>query len=128
MWDKILSGNLDEQVLLHPETKGWFLGPFMDKYPDFKTDGLELKWARHKKGEIKPGFLADAATKTIVILMQGAFAIRFPDIEKEVMLSELGDYIFYDSSYKRHEGEAIEDCLMLVVRWPSEKSDVERII
>jgi hypothetical protein len=121
--DKIVSGNLDTEVSSHPETKGWFVGSFMDKYPDFKSDEVELKWAKHAKGDIKPGLLADSTTKTFVILIGGTFVVRFPDINTESLLSKQGDFVFYDASYKRHEAEALEDSLLLVVRWPSKKAN-----
>ena len=51
--NKIVSGNLDDQVKSHPETNGWFFGHFMKKYPEFVSEDVEIKWARHKKGEIR---------------------------------------------------------------------------
>src|SRR3989339_1956168 len=104
---KILTGNLDQQITLHPETKGWFLGCFMDKYPDFLSDDIELKWARHKKGDIKSGLSTAITTQTFVILINGKFIIRFPELNQETTLSKLGDFVFYDASQTNHEAEAL---------------------
>jgi hypothetical protein len=118
---KVITGNLDQQIASHPETKGWFLGCFMDKYPEFLSDDVELKWARHKKGEKKPGLLATTTTQTLDILISGTFFIRFPELNQEITLSKLGDFVFYDASQTSHEAETLEDCLLLVVRYPSKR-------
>lgn len=117
--EKIITGNLDQQVSSHPETKGWFLGSFMTKYPEFLSDDVELKWARHSQGDIKPGLHATSTTKTFVILITGRFVIRFPELNQEITLTQLGDFVFYDASQTSHEAEALEDSLLLVVRYPS---------
>ncbi|MFZ5391893.1 MAG: signal peptidase I [Patescibacteria group bacterium] len=116
---KIITGNLDQQIVSHPETKGWFLGCFMAKYPEFLSDDVELKWARHKKGDIKPGLSATSTTKTFTILISGKFFIRFPELNQEVTLAQLGDFVFYDASQTSHKAEASEDSLLLVIRYPS---------
>ena len=120
---KIIIGNLDQQIESHPETKGWFLGCFMAKHPEFLSDDVELKWARHKKGDIKPGLSATSTTKTFTILISGKFFIRYPELNQDVTLSQLGDFVFYDASQTSHEAEALEDSLLLVVRYPSKRKD-----
>ena len=117
--EKIVSGNLDEEVSSHPETMGWFLGHFMTKYPDFMSDEVELKWARHEKGDKKDRPQAKTTTKTITILISGKFLIRFPKKNHDVILARLGDFIYYDASQDKHTREALEDSLLLVIRFPS---------
>lgn len=119
--NKIITGNLDTQVASHPETKGWFLGCFMEKNPDFLSDDVEVKWGRHPKGEIKKGYDAKVPTKTLVILISGSCVVRFPKLKEESLLSKLGDYVFFDASTTDHENEAKEDSLFLVVRYPSKR-------
>jgi hypothetical protein len=119
--NKIITGNLDKQITSHPETKGWFLGCFMDKHPEFLSDDVELKWARHKKGENKPGLRTTSQTQTFDILISGKFLIRFPELNQEIILSKLGDFVFYDASHTSHEAEILEDCLLLVIRYPSKR-------
>ncbi len=120
---KIVTGNFDQENASHPETKGWFLGCFMTKYPEFLSDDVEMKWAKHKKGDIKPGFLAATTTKTFVILIDGKLVIRYPELHETANLSALGDFVFYDASQTSHEAEALEDSLLLVIRYPSKRKD-----
>ncbi len=120
---KVISGNLDQQIKSHPETKGWFLGHFMDENPEFLSDDVELKWARHKKGEKKPGLLAKTATKTLTILISGKFFIQYPEFNQEITLSKLGDFVFYDASQTSHKAEVLEDSLLLVIRYPSKRKN-----
>ncbi len=120
---KIISGNLDQQIKSHPETKGWFLGHFMSENPDFLSDDVELKWAKHKKGEKKFGLLAMTVTKTLTIFISGKFFIRYPEFNQEITISKLGDFVFYDASQTSHEAEVLEDSLFLVVRYPSKRKN-----
>ncbi len=119
--NKIITGNLDTQIASHPETKGWFLGCFMEKNPDFLSDDVEVKWGRHPKGEIKKGYDAIVPTKTLVILISGYCVVRFAEFKQESVLAKLGDYVFFDASTTSHVNEAKEDSLVLVVRYPSKR-------
>lgn len=119
---KLITGNLDERVALHPETGGWFLGCFMSEYPDFLSDAVELKWARVKKNEKKQGLRAITTAKTLVILISGEFLIRCPELNKEITLSKQGDFIFFDAGKMSHESRALKDSLLVVVRYPSARN------
>ncbi len=118
---EIISGNLDKQVAQHPKKNGWVLGCFMDERPEFLSDEVELKWARHKKGDKKPGLKASSTAKTFTVLISGRFLVRYPELNEEVILSKLGDFVFYDASETSHEAEALEDSLLFVVRYPSKR-------
>ncbi|MBU0612422.1 hypothetical protein KKB10_00235 [Patescibacteria group bacterium] len=63
--NKAKSGNLNNLVNDHPETKNWVVGHFIKHNNFLKTDDLEVKWAVHKKGDIKDGNLADYSAKTL---------------------------------------------------------------
>ncbi|NOY14864.1 MAG: signal peptidase I [bacterium] len=117
----IKSGNLDEKIKDHPETKGWLVGHFVKFDPFFKTNDLEVKWAVHHKGDIKPGAIAKSTAKTLVILIKGKFAVRFPDLGKEIILSKTGDYLAYDASKVMHTAESLEDSVLITIRWPSKR-------
>ncbi len=119
--NKIISGNLDQQIKSHPETKGWFLGHFMNQNPEFLCNDVELKWARHKKGEKKNGLFAKNTAKTLTILISGKFSVQYPELKQEIILSELGDFVLYDASQTGHKAEAIEDSLLLIIRYPSQR-------
>ena len=124
---EILHGNLNERIETHPETRSWFLGSFMEKYPEYLSDDVEMKWAHHKKGEIKPGLRTKVSTKTFVILIKGRFSIDFVGVNnKKIDLSKTGDYIYYDAKESDHEFIAIEDCLALIIRWPSKSKRIKR--
>lgn len=115
---KVIHGNLDDQVNKHPETRGWVLGSFMEKYPEFLSDGVEVKWARHKKGEEMKGFRSEKSSKTLTILIEGKFKVIFDGGEEVSMLAKQGDFELYDASTVEHVGIALEDSLLLVIRFP----------
>ena len=117
----IKSGNLNRLIKTHSETKGWIIGHFMEADHFFKTDDFEVKWAVHKKGEIKPGKIAKSAARTIAILIKGKFMVRFPDLDQEVVLSKTGDYLAYDANKVLHTAKALEDSTILAIRWPSKR-------
>ncbi len=119
--NKIISGNLDQQIKSHPETKGWFLGHFMNQNPEFLCDDVELKWKTHKKGEKKTGLLAKTTAKTFTILISGKLSFQYPELKQEIILSKLGDFVFYDASQIGYKAEAIEDSLLLTIRYPSKR-------
>ena len=122
--EKLIIGNLNEKVEKHPQTRGWFLGNFMTFDLDFLSNDLEIKWAHHKKGEIKVGLFAQEETKTLTILISGKCVIDFPEKKKKAELSRLGDYVYYDASSSEHTDYVLEDSLMIVVRWPSRKEQI----
>ena len=97
------------------------MGHFLDFDPFFKTDDLEIKWAVHAKGYAKPGLIAKKTVKTITVLIRGKFVVRFPEINKKVVLSKMGDYLAYDASEVSHISESPEDSVVIVVRWPSKR-------
>jgi len=80
-----------------------------------------MKWSTHKKGDVKPAKIAKSSAKTISILIKGKFEVRFSDVDKVVVLSELGDYLAYDAGKISHIGESIEDSVLLTLRWSSKR-------
>lgn len=84
-----------------------------------KTENFESKWAIHKKGDVKAGSKTKKRTHTFAILIEGKFKIKFNDTQEEVILSNQGDYVYYDGSKQSHTGEALEDSIILALRWPS---------
>jgi len=116
---KIVSGNLNEKIKESPEKRGWFIGYFMDTDSFFKNDDFEVKWAVHSKREKKLGAIIKNSAKTIVILIKGEFVVRFPYIKREVILSQVGDFVSFNANKIKHDGEALKDSIVLVIRWPS---------
>jgi len=113
------TGNLNTQATKHPETRGWFFGHFMDAYPLFKNNDVELKWNTKKKGDQKPGKKTKESKKTFTILIEGKLLIYFPEANESKILSKPGDFVFYDTKDTDHESLALEDSTVLTVRTPS---------
>ena len=59
--------------------------------------------------------------QTFVILISGSYLIKYPELNQEVTLSKLGDFAYYDASQTSHQAEALEDSLLLVIRYPSKR-------
>lgn len=116
---KILSWNLDEQTALHPETRGWFLGPYMKKFPELQTEKVELKWIRYEKWYIKPGLSSKKHLKTICILFSWKVRVDF-DTKESILLQDTGDFVFFDTNYSDHTTYILEDCVMIAIRWKEE--------
>ena len=89
-----------------------------DKSP-LKTQNVEVKWVKRKKGEIKKGLKNKQTAQTLIILISGKFALRLPKRDKEFILSEEGDFVSFDAGTCAHESEALEDCHVIVIKWPS---------
>lgn len=113
---KFETGNLNTLNADHPERKNWFAGAFIPEASMLHTDAVEIKWAKHTKGIKKTtGMNLDAHIRTVVILISGKWRAWFHEAEKEIIMSEPGDYIVYDTAL--HDSEALEDSHIVVVRW-----------
>lgn len=113
---KFETGNLNELTSVHPERRGWFAGAFVPQSTLFHTDGIEIKWAHHKKGLKKTtGMDFDARIRTVVILISGVWRTTLIEENREIILSNSGDYLIYDTG--EHVSEAVEDSHVVVVRW-----------
>ncbi len=111
-------GNLDKLNAKHPERKGWVVGSFITESLVRHADNCETKWVRHLKGEKKHGGTdLSPSVRTLVILISGKCQLHFPSNESVETLQSLGDYIVYEGM--EHEFEALEDSLVVVVRWDS---------
>ena len=113
-------GNLNSDKALYERSRGWFIGHFA-KEKFFRTDDFEVKWAVHKKGEVKKGLKAKTSAKTIVILLKGSLITHFPELGVSYKLEEFGDYLVYDAGEVKHITEFPEDSVSLVIRWPSRR-------
>lgn len=121
----IKTGNFKIDVTNNPEKRGWVVGTFIEKDSLFHSDDFEVKWAEHKKGYSKEGLKANEVTKTVVFVVYGVFKLKFHGnngAKKIVYLRNLGDYVAYDASEGSHMAEALEDCLVVVFRWPSRRT------
>jgi cupin superfamily acireductone dioxygenase involved in methionine salvage len=106
-------------------TRGWFVGQFMA--PSFglvHQQALEIKWGQHSKGERRQKFSKSLNATTISILVNGSFIIwlKLTDGMREVVLNSPGDYVAFGPGID-HAWEAIEDSLVITIRFPSLKND-----
>lgn len=112
---KIVTGNFEAEYNIH---RGWVAGHFLDPSSPLCTSDLEIKWARHKKGEKKDLVAFNQTSKTLFILFSGRFKFIFPESDEEIIAKEEGDYVFFDAQVP-HSWEVLEDCLAVSIRWPS---------
>lgn len=101
--------------------QGWFVGQFVP--PSFglvRQEAVEIKWAQHAKGERRLRFGKWPRATTISILINGTFVLRFKlaDGMREIVLAAPGDYVAFGPRVY-HSWEALEDCLVITVRFPS---------
>lgn len=99
------------------QTRGWLLGHFIDPAEGVRsTKDVEVKWATHPAGDKRPEWTADDRRTTLVLLVDGHFRVRLT--EGAATLARQGDYILWGPGID-HTWEAIEDSIVLTVRWPS---------
>jgi quercetin dioxygenase-like cupin family protein len=99
------------------KTRGWLLGHFLDPSDGVRsTKDVEVKWGIHPAGDKRPEWTADDQRTTLLLLVQGHF--RLDLTEGNVILSRQGDYAVWGPGID-HIWEAIEDSVVITVRWPS---------
>jgi hypothetical protein len=99
------------------DTRGWFVGHFMPGEDNpLRTDELEVKWYTHAKGETRAQWAPGNPVKTLNILIRGHFVLLFPN--QEVALEKEGDFVLFGPGLP-HSYRAVEESLILTVRWPS---------
>ncbi len=100
-------------------TKGWFIGSFFDESLGLRrTKDVEVKWGIHPAGEERPEWVTGEARTTLSILVSGKWEMIFPD--QTVVLSKPGDFVMWGKGVE-HKWRAIEDTVVMTVRWPSIK-------
>lgn len=101
--------------------RGWFIGHFIDPAQGLRyTNNVEVKWGVHSSNEKRPFPDSSQVATTLTLLVSGAFVVDFPDLDKSAFLKQAGDYVIYAPGV-RHSWKAIEDSVVITVRWPSVK-------
>ena len=113
---------------------GWFVGDLKtwleaaeqtDKAENYglrETGAVEIKWGVHPKGTLRPGGWAmPSSFVTMSVLLRGAFDLHFRPQGKDIpgqrcQLRAEGDYAIWGKDCE-HTWEAIEDTVILTVRW-----------
>jgi len=122
--DTIITGNATKDGI-----RGWFIGQFVPTSSGLAhQDALEIKWHQHTRGERRQGFAQSPKATTIVILVNGSLVTRFrlSDGIREIVLTSSGDYIAYGPCLD-HSWEALEDSLVITVRFPSLSNDQAQV-
>jgi hypothetical protein len=105
-------GNAAEDGADH---RGWFIGHFIPA-PVRSSRDVEVKWGLHPAGEERPTWSPGDLTSTMVLLVKGRFKVLWEG--GEVEFSRPGDYAVWGPG-TAHRWAAIEDSVVLTVRWPS---------
>lgn len=112
MSDTTYSGNA---YLDAPAHRGWIVGSFIPEGIRHQP-GVEIKWGASQKGESRADWAPGGQQTALLILISGAFRLDLPT--GPVVLAKQGDYAMWGPGVE-HSWEALEDCVMLTVRWPS---------
>ena len=98
-------------------THGWFVGASISESLGLRhTSDVELKWSAVKKDDAHPSWVIETARTTVAILISGKYEILFRDQAK--ILAKQGDFVMWGKD-RDHRGRALEDSVVLTVRWPS---------
>lgn len=116
--DYIITGNAASESHLNSR-RGWFIGQFMPSENGLKkTDDVEVKWGVHQKNDARITEGLNSEATSLSILISGLFVLDFPHLQQTVQLQEIGDYVLWSPGVS-HTWKAIEESVILTVRWPS---------
>jgi hypothetical protein len=121
------------------ESKNWIIGHFKSD-PMMRSQDVEVKWDTLEKYAENEAFAAQAEGMTVSILIRGHMMYEFRGPPKthvgnlgvaakteyehhKEYLSNEGDFVIW-KPLVYHWWKALEDSLVVTVRWPSKKSDV----
>jgi cupin superfamily acireductone dioxygenase involved in methionine salvage len=95
--------------------RGWVIGDFVpDRFDVRATDGVEIKWSTHPTGDRRASWTDDEHRTTASFMISGRFTIHLPG--EVFVLDKPGDYLVFGAGIN-HWWEALEDSVMLTVRW-----------
>ncbi|WP_027345411.1 hypothetical protein [Hamadaea tsunoensis] len=114
MADGWYTGNANNDGDVH---RGWLLGHFVKPEESIRSTGaLEIKWGVHPAGDKRAGWTTGEDRTTMVVLISGRHRIDLS--VGEVLMERQGDYAVWGPGIE-HTWEALEDSVILTVRWPS---------
>lgn len=115
MTDGWSSGNAAEDGQAN---RGWLVGHFIDPSEGVRSSkDVEVKWANHPAGDKRPEWTSDDQRTTLVLLISGNFRIDLTGGSKT--MQRQGDYVMWGAGVD-HSWEALEDSVVMTVRWPSQ--------
>jgi quercetin dioxygenase-like cupin family protein len=112
--DKVATGNFEADSA---GVGQWITGHGVAS--PLNNDKVAIKWSRMSKGEKKIPPAGNRTNKIIAILISGKFKVTLADEPREYILEKMGDYIYLPPRSK-HAAEALEDALLIFVRWPAQ--------
>lgn len=124
----VVTGNAATDEVARKQNGGWFVGHFIDAGGLRQSGDVEVKWGIHRAGDRNPGgFVANKSAKSMSVMVAGHFRLHFrdaahPDANQVVDLDCAGSYVVWDKGVE-HDWEAVTDCTVLTVRWPSVPKD-----
>lgn len=113
---KISTGNAAQEGQSN-NNRGWFVGAFIEQKKLQANNDVEIKWGIHPKGERRYSKATEGKATTVSILIRGKYTLTFENGEKKELSTE-GDYVMW-SPLLPHEFEALEDSVVITIRWPS---------
>ncbi|MGA6161015.1 signal peptidase I [Amycolatopsis magusensis] len=114
MSDGWTAGNANEDA---SETRGWLVGHFIDPSQGVRSSkDVEVKWANHPLADKRAEWTSDDQRTTLVMLVSGKFRVDVTGGSST--MSKQGDYVMWGPGID-HSWEAIEESVVLTVRWPS---------
>src|SRR3989338_379545 len=118
--DQVIKGNAYKDI----NKRQWLIGSFIDESKGLRKDStVEVMWSIHSAGDKKDGWTKSVEAKTLTILVKGKFVNIFPEIGECLMETE-GDYLIYPAEIP-HTWKAIEDSVLITVRWPSKLNAIK---
>lgn len=114
----IVFGNASEDSLPY---RSWLMGHFVPE-PDGPRHSreVEVKWGTYAEGFGESDWTACRSATSLVILVSGRHEIALP--HRIVTLEHAGDYLIWGPGVP-HRWRALEDCLVITIRWPSVPGD-----
>jgi hypothetical protein len=95
---------------------GWLVGHFVEPATSLRATGdVEVKWDVHPAGHARSTWVEADERTALCVLLRGRLRLRFGD--GDVLLAEEGDYAMWHGV--GHTWSVEEDCVAVVVRWPS---------
>lgn len=103
--------------------RGWFIGHFLPPAAGpAATEAVEVKWGVHPAGETKATAGINQTATSVSLLVSGRFRLDFPGRGRSVTLERPGDYVIWSAGVA-HRWVALEDAVVITVRWPSRPAD-----
>ncbi len=99
--------------------RGWLLGHFVPEGLRH-SDAVEVKWGTYAAGFGESDWTACQTGTSLVVLASGRHEIELP--QQVVTLEQPGDYLIWGPGVP-HRWRALEDCVVMTVRWPSIPGD-----